>query len=545
MAKPQMEQQLRTAMEHAAPDRLEELLAACGSQNQPIRPFPPPRKKRARCLPLAAAAALAVFFCGAFGAAGWKRANTVDSVVMLDVNPSISMELSIRERVLNVEALNEDARVILQDMDLKGTDVDVAVNALLGSMLRTGYLSDLQNAILVSVENQDADKSAQLQQRITAAIGALFSQDSLEPAVLSQSVSEDEALSALAQTYGISLGKAALIQQVAAQDTALHEGDLAALSVGDIALIAQSRHLQSQAVTQTGTVSDKSCVGQDAACAAAFRHAGVSAAQVQTLEVELDSEDGIMVYEIEFSTQAGEYAYDIGARTGDVVRYQQHLQEPQEEKAVPSKSPAAPAVSISRDAACAAAFRHAGVSAAQVRELKVKLEKEDGRKVYEIEFEQGGISYEYQIRTDDGTILKAEWESGPEDAPERDEASDLEEGPDLEETDDGEHDEDDEEDDREHGDDDEEDDRESGDDDEAEEDEAPSSASGGVKVHRREAIAIALAHAGLSQEEVSGLECKLEKEDGSHIYEIEFDWGGSQYEYEIDAASGKILKAGS
>lgn len=33
-------------------------------------------------------------------------------------------------------------------MDLTGTDLDVAVNALIGSMLQNGYLSDIQNAIL-------------------------------------------------------------------------------------------------------------------------------------------------------------------------------------------------------------------------------------------------------------------------------------------------------------------------------------------------------------------------------------------------------------
>lgn len=140
---------------------------------------------------------------------------------MLDVNPSLSMTVSSKERVLSVTPFNQDAEVILGDMDLTGTDLDVAVNALIGSMLQNGYLSDIQNAILVSVENQDAAKSAQLQQHLTDTINSVFQGGSLEGAVLSQTVTESADLNALAQQYGISVGKASLIQEVIAQDSTL------------------------------------------------------------------------------------------------------------------------------------------------------------------------------------------------------------------------------------------------------------------------------------------------------------------------------------
>ena len=47
---------------------------------------------------IAVAAALVVMCCGAFGISSWRGANAVDSVVMLDVNPSLAMEVSARER---------------------------------------------------------------------------------------------------------------------------------------------------------------------------------------------------------------------------------------------------------------------------------------------------------------------------------------------------------------------------------------------------------------------------------------------------------------
>ena len=58
-------------------------------------------------------------------------------------------------------------------MDLKGVDLDVAVNAIIGSMLKNGYIDELRNSVLVSVENDDAAKGAALQERLTAEIEQL------------------------------------------------------------------------------------------------------------------------------------------------------------------------------------------------------------------------------------------------------------------------------------------------------------------------------------------------------------------------------------
>ena len=459
MDEQQIEQRIRTAMDHAAPDCLDQILASCtNAERNAVLSFPVKRKKR-RWAPLAAAAALTVLCCGA-GFLRWMGLNTVDSVVTLDVNPSLAMEVSAREKVLDVTALNDDALTILDGMDLRGTDLDVAVNAIIGSMLRTGYLSDVQNAILVSVENQDAARSAQLQQEITDAISAVFSDDALEPAVLSQSVTGDEALAALAEEYGISLGKAALIQEVTAQDPTLRLSDLAPLSVNEIALIAQSRQLQSQSVTQTGAASDKSCIGQDAALSIALDHAGLTSSQIYELDMELDSEDGIMVYEIEFESSAGEYEYDIHAHTGQIVKYK----VPRPKAETPGTTSAQGTASsgqgsggkntssgahgssqgnrdIGQDAAFSAALRHAGVSASQLTEQEISRDRDDGILIYEIEFETAQCSYEYEIRAADGAVLKADqdWEDSDDDDDRHDDDDDDRDDPD----DDDDHDDDD------------------------------------------------------------------------------------------------------
>ena len=55
------------------------------------------------------------------------------------------------------------------------------------------------------------------------------------------------------------------------------------------------------------------------------------------------------------------------------------------------------------------------------------------------------------------------------------------------------------------------------------------------------AESIALGHAGLQRNQVRDFECKLDKEKGVLVYEVDFNYGGYEYEYEIDAYSGGIL----
>ena len=51
---------------------------------------------------------------------------------------------------------------------------------------------------------------------------------------------------------------------------------------------------------------------------------------------------------------------------------------------------------------------------------------------------------------------------------------------------------------------------------------------------------IALKHAGLSQSAVRKLECELDRDDGAVVYEVSFKNDGFEYQYEIDAYSGRI-----
>lgn len=489
---------IATAVEHATPDVLSGILSSCDEQKGTVIPMTEIVNKKKHTWRYVTAIAAAFALCiGLFGFLYW-RAGSVDSLILLDVNPSLSISVNAREKVLEVTPLNDDARTVIGEMDLKGTQLDVAVNALIGSMLQNGYLSDLQNSILVSIENDDQAKSAQLQAQITAAIDQIFQSREMSGAVLSQTVTEDAALTALAQQYGISVGKAALIQEVISQDATLTFDTLAPLSVNEIALISSSKNLPTDTVTQTGAASDKAYIGQDAAIQAAYAHAGATAADVLWSKAEFDSDDGRIVYEVEFATATIEYEYDIDARTGDVVKYEQEMRNTGTVGADPSAY-------IGQDAAQNAAFAHAGVSGSQATVTKLELDRDDGVAYYEVDFRTDSAKYEYEIDAVSGAVRKVERHVFSNTGSGTGNGGNVT-NPTTSTT-------------------------------------APTTPPvSSTYIGDAAAIATALGHAGVSESQVRELKCEFDWDDGRAVYEVEFESGRYEYEYEIDALSGTILQ---
>ena len=58
-----------------------------------------------------------------------------------------------------------------------------------------------------------------------------------------------------------------------------------------------------------------------------------------------------------------------------------------------------------------------------------------------------------------------------------------------------------------------------------------------------EAQSIALEHAGLTADQATRLHTQPDRDDGILHYDVEFHSGGYEYDYEIDANSGNILKS--
>ena len=61
-------------------------------------------------------------------------------------------------------------------------------------------------------------------------------------------------------------------------------------------------------------------------------------------------------------------------------------------------------------------------------------------------------------------------------------------------------------------------------------------------IGRQAAIRVALAHAGFHESSIRRLKCELDREDGVMVYEVEFKKDGFEYDYDIDAKTGTIMK---
>lgn len=367
------------------------------------------------------AAAFVLMITGIFAVQFYQTNYSVDSVVSLDVNPSIEIKTNQKEQVLAVNALNEDAKIVIGDMSFKGCNLDVTVNALIGSMLRNGYLNEAANSILISVCGDNTEKTVALQEKLADEISSMLQTDTFSGAVLSQTVSPDSELQALADSYKISLGRAQLIQKFINKNPQYSFEELAGLTINELNLLSKKNNLTLEEVNSIGDVSDKAYIGIDKAKEVAFSHAGVTDdVNVSKFEIEMDYEHGIMIYEVSFIYENNKYNYDIAANTGEIIeakinsveekeKYEEENNKDKDKQETDSDNGHAGNTIINADEAKKLAFSHAGVAEERdVLDIEIELGKENEKTVYEIEFSYKGYEYNYDIDATTGEIIKFE-----------------------------------------------------------------------------------------------------------------------------------------
>ena len=160
--------------------------------------------------------------------------------------------------------------------------------------------------------------------------------------------------------------------------------------------------------------SNNNYIGLERAKAIALGDAGLSAASVTFTEAKPDFDDGVPNYDLDFYTATHEYDYEIDAQTGAIMDKSVEVNEHavRETKPAATAAPTAAATEAARgfigvDRAKSIALGHAGVSASSVSFSKAKLDDDDGRGVYEIEFYVGNTEYDYEIDAHSGAILEA------------------------------------------------------------------------------------------------------------------------------------------
>ena len=495
---------LRSSMEKLTPDKFPAILGDCKERKDKkmdnITTIKPNKRKHVLRYIAAAAAFLLIVGC-AFGLIRNADAKNVYTTVMIDVNPSVQINANKNERVLSVTPLNRDGEVIIGELDFSGSTIDVAVNAVIGSMLKHGYITETRNAILISVMSKDKAEAAELNSKLYTEVNAQLSASAIDASVLSQDMTDSNTESnRLADEYGISCGKAQLI------DTIINAGhpytfeELAHMSISALNGILNGTIDTDAPHHNGGSHGESDNVGsEEAALAIALEHAGVTLDQLSWYEICLDFDDGIWVYEVEFVVGNTEYEYEINAITGEIIKFETEFEDdPHGAPPVTERPTQQPGSNfLSEDEIKAIVFNHAGVNANDVREFEIELDDEHGIWVYEVEFKAGNIEYDYVVNAVTGEIIKSETEvdDDPTAAPGTPRPTAQ-----------------------------------------------PTQQPGSEFLSEDEIRAIVFNHAGVNANDVREFEIELDDEDGIWVYEVDFKAGNIEYDYVVNAVTGAIIR---
>ena len=343
---------------------------------------------------VAACVALVLVVGGIF----YYRGNLmVDSLVDLDVNPGIELLTNQKNRVLEAYATNGDGDKVLSGMDLQNVDLQVALNAIVGSMVQQGYMTKDTKGVLVTVQNKDQKKADNLRKLVVKEMEIALSTEDMNAAVFHQVISsQNNNASAFARKNNISLGKAVFVLNLANKARSLDAKELAKMKISEIAKLVADKNIDIRDIIEYD--SDDS-LWENIADAIEDINEGDDDYIVATTQQE--STQAVQVQPTE--TQA---SVQTQAKSQAQTQPQTHAQTKPQTKVQTNAQPQTGG-RISADKAKAIAFGHAGVSAGQVRDLSVEYD-DDG--VYEIDFKVGNMEYDYEIGAVDGSIRKADVE---------------------------------------------------------------------------------------------------------------------------------------
>ena len=387
-----------------------------------------PKHRRIPWYAYAAAALALVFLGGVINTVGTKLLqNTVSNTVSLDVNPSIEIKLNRNERVVAVVPLNEDAEKVVGSMDFSGVPLDLAVNALIGSMVRNGYLSEYANSVLVTVDDRDEAKAEELTRRLVSVIDeAMIPQGG--GAVIGMAAVHDAELEQLADRYGITLGKAMLISKVAESIPYYSFDELVMLNISELNMLLDPKAAD---VTHVGTPKTSIISSAEAVTkaldAAGYKDAflvpvsgkyvtpAVDAYRVNSREPntafelisDLCIENGELVYWVEFRDSEMKYDIRVNAGGSDAEIFKCPVWS-----SYYGLTPSHRTRLVSENEAVNAVFDRLGAPASDVNELSLHIGTAgsgDGTvTVYTMEFRYAGSLWTAQVNAETGEVLNTE-----------------------------------------------------------------------------------------------------------------------------------------
>ncbi len=148
-------------------------------------------------------------------AACTNTANAEETYVTIDINPSVELIVNGNEKVVYANALNEDAEVLLAELDLIGMDVEAATDLIIETAIALGYIDVDAVDTLVEVSSMsDTALGEKIRQRVKEAVNNAFQNRGLNGH--SEDKGFDPEFIAEAESYDVTPGFLFLAQSVMA-----------------------------------------------------------------------------------------------------------------------------------------------------------------------------------------------------------------------------------------------------------------------------------------------------------------------------------------
>ena len=143
---------------------------------------------------------------------------------------------------------------------------------------------------------------------------------------------------------------------------------------------------------------------------AALDAANIDAADADISSATLSEVAGVTCYKVEFTSGNHTYAYSINAESGEVLEasYRDKNAAPTDSAQTDTNTSTG---AVDEAKAQEIALAHAGVKAADATITKSKLDYDDGRQVYEIEWYANGAKYDYEIDAATGKIVSYDYDA--------------------------------------------------------------------------------------------------------------------------------------
>lgn len=161
--------------------------------------------------------------------------NNPYSYVSIDINPSIILTTNRFDKVIEVKALNKDAKKLLKDINIKKLQVNEANNIIIEKAIELGYINKDtdENAILITVYCNNENKRNKMQKSINDNLNNYFNGKGIKSLIIDQVLTKEDI--EVANEYGVSQGKILFVKKAILQNPSLKFEDLIYLPVREIA----------------------------------------------------------------------------------------------------------------------------------------------------------------------------------------------------------------------------------------------------------------------------------------------------------------------